>query len=126
MSGPLSDVPCDGAPIESPDGGYFWFLRGASAWRVPVGGGQAVQMVEELRPHGGRGVFIDGIYYVGRDEDGTHPIQFKEFASGQVKTLARTTGPAWWSLTVSPDRRTLLYVQEDQAGSDLMPVENFL
>jgi hypothetical protein len=26
---------------------------------------------------------------------------------------------------VSPDRRTILYVQYDEAGSDLMLVENF-
>jgi Tol biopolymer transport system component len=114
------------APIESPDGKYFYFLRGTSAWRVPVGGGEAVPIVEELRPQGGLEVFRDGIYYVGTlGEDGTHPIQFKDFASGQVETLARTTGPAWWNLTLSPDRRKLLYVQIDQAGSDLMLVENF-
>ncbi|MCP5119119.1 MAG: hypothetical protein GY953_50605, partial [bacterium] len=68
-----------------------------------------------------------GFYYLSSPgEDGTSAIQFFESATGQVKTLGRTTGQAgFWSLAVSPNRRSILWVQLDSAGSDLMLVENF-
>ena len=126
LSGPLSNVRYDGTPIESPDGKYLYFLRDDSAWRIPVEGGEAVRIVEELFSRGRLAVFEDGLYYIGKaDEDGTHPIRFKDFASGGEKTLATTAGEVFWYLAVSPDRRTLLYVQEVDGGGDLMLVENF-
>ena len=126
LSGLLSNVSPYLTPIESPGGKYLYFLRDDSVWRIPVEGGEPVLIVEELFRRGSLAVFEDGLYYIGKaDEDGTHPIRFKDFASGRENTLARTTGEVFWNLAVSPDRRTLLYVQEVDGGADLMLVENF-
>ena len=115
---------------------YFGANRGEGrqGWRVSPDGGEAepfdfgpvpvvAGMAEDSLPE----IFDDGVYYLGkRSEDGTHPILFKEFATGQVKTLGRTSGPAgFFSFSVSPDRSAALYAQFDAVGSDLMLVENF-
>jgi serine/threonine protein kinase len=52
-------------------------------------------------------------------------IQFLSFATGKVKTFAPMSGPPMEGLSVSPDGRFLLFSQRDEAGSGLMPVENF-
>jgi Tol biopolymer transport system component/predicted Ser/Thr protein kinase len=117
-------------PIESADGKYLYFGRGwpdkYAVWRVPVGGGEKVRVIDALLPTGGWELFEDGIYYVGMaGDDGRSPIQFKSFATGKVETLATTTARVENGFTVSPDRRTILFVQADEGESDLMLVENF-
>jgi hypothetical protein len=122
MSGPSSIE----VPIESPDGEYLYFLRKDTAWRVPAEGGEEVLVAEHVFHRGSLAVFDDGVYFVGSaDEEGTHPIRFKDFVTGRVETLARTDGEAFWVLTVSPDRGTLLYTEMSEAGGDLMLIEDF-
>jgi hypothetical protein len=45
--------------------------------------------------------------------------------TGTIQRIASIEKPVGVGLTVSPDRRWILYAQADQAGSDLMLVENF-
>jgi hypothetical protein len=56
---------------------------------------------------------------------GRSNIYICKFVSDQIsKTLTIEQG-AYYRIAVSPDERTILYGQNDQAGSDLMLVENF-
>jgi secreted PhoX family phosphatase len=60
------------------------------------------------------------------DENGRSELRLQEFAAGKTrKILTLDQQAALTGLTVSPDGRTILYGQIDQAGSDLMLVENF-
>ena len=52
-------------------------------------------------------------------------IQFLNFVTGKVKTVAPMSAPTFACLTVSPDGRSLLFSQVDEVFSDLMLVENF-
>jgi hypothetical protein len=52
-------------------------------------------------------------------------IRFKDVATGSVRTIVAIEHQLAWGLTVSPDRRSILYSQFDESGSDLMLVENF-
>jgi Tol biopolymer transport system component/predicted Ser/Thr protein kinase len=118
------------APIESADGKYLYRARDwpdkYALWRISVAGGEAVRVIDALHPTGGWALFEDGIYYVGMPgDDGRSPLQFKNLATGKVETLATTTAPPSWGFAVSPDRRTILFVQVDEGESDLMLVENF-
>ena len=71
-------------------------------------------------------VVDEGIYFISKpNEKGVSHIRFKDFATGSVRTIAPIKGKPYWGLTVSPDRRTFLYAQSDESGSDLMLVENF-
>ncbi len=68
----------------------------------------------------------DGIYFTSKlDEKRVSYIRFKDLTTGSVRTIAPINRPVWWGLAVSPDRRSFLYSQADNYGSDLMLVENF-
>jgi Tol biopolymer transport system component len=117
-------------PRESPDG-KFIYLAGNTAdgfalMRAPVQGGEAQQVLDSLCFGMSYAIEEDGIYFVPRqDPKSGYSIQFLDTATGKIRRIA-SIGKRWTtSLTVSPDRRWILYSQPDQAGSDLMLVENF-
>jgi hypothetical protein len=89
-------------------------------WRVPASGGQAIRILDyALRP---AAVFPDGIYYPDNQENGR--IRFFDFSTGLSKTVVRDLGTTL-GISVSPDRRTILYARVDSTDADLMLVENF-
>jgi hypothetical protein len=115
-------------PGDSPDGTSLYYTKtpdDSAVWKMPVAGGDETQMVPRVRFWN----FVplnDGIYFVAPpDSAGKHSIQFLSFATGATRTLASIPGLPREGLTVSPDRRTILYTQHDSPGSDLMLVENF-
>ena len=68
----------------------------------------------------------DGIYFIpalGPARRST--VRFRKFANGKTETLAELDKFTMWGITVSPDRRTILYTQMDQNEMDLMLVDNF-
>jgi len=112
---------------ESFDAKFVYFGRTpgqTSIWRVPVGGGDETKVVESALGQAFT-VAEKGIYFVTQNPDGTSVFQFHSFATGKVTALAEIHQPVSWGVSVSPDERYILYTQEDQAGSDLMLVENF-
>jgi WD40 repeat protein len=116
--------------IESLDGEHLYHARGFpdqySVWRAPMSGGESVQVIDGMFPTGGWRVTGEGIYYIASGTGGRPPsIRFLSFATGIVETLATPDGRVHYGLAVAPDRRSLLYVQYDEDGSDLMLVENF-
>ena len=73
-----------------------------------------------------------GIYFIpapnADDPDGGYSLQFLDFASNNVETIASLPTPRdqmWVGLAVSPDERTILYTQFDDSSSDLMLIEDF-
>ncbi len=75
----------------------------------------------------------DGIYFItGPTSDSTYfiartvsdTLQFYSFQTRQRRALAKVENP-WFYLSVSPDGRSILYSQNDQANNDLMLVEHF-
>jgi hypothetical protein len=93
-------------------------------WRMPVAGGEETRVIDK----GGRSLFAvaePGIWFLDVDAGGAITLKhfdetsgrvekFREFPSGTRIVLSSTT------LTVSPDGRWILYVQNDQVGSNLM------
>jgi hypothetical protein len=68
----------------------------------------------------------DGIYFIReRAADAKFSIQFLSLATGIVNTVSTMSGPPGEGLSVSADGRSLLFSQFDEAGSDLMLMENF-
>lgn len=67
-----------------------------------------------------------GLYFVPMNDPGARSsIQFLSFATNKIKTIATIEKPLSQGLALSRDGRWLLYSQVDQAGSELMLVENF-
>ncbi len=59
------------------------------------------------------------------DKQGSVDICFHDFSTGETKKILTIEFPKARCFAVSPDGRTILYTQVDEAGSDLMLVENF-
>ena len=116
------------APIESPDGKFIYLIgesaEGTAILKAPAEGGEAQQVLDSF-DHG-YAVVEDGIYFIPtRDPKSSDSIQFLNTNAGKIQRIASIEKPVANGLTVSPDRRWILYTQVDQAGSDLMLVENF-
>ena len=116
------------APLESFDGKFLYYVKRLSATsvgKVPVEGGEETEVLESLSFFANMAVVRDGIYFIPTRNGTTgFSLQFFSFASGKIRTIAnleKTEGPG---LAVSPDGRWIFYAQVDQAGSDLMLVEN--
>ena len=68
----------------------------------------------------------DGIYYIGRRTDeGYYPLEFFQFSNSVSRVLAKIEGGVFVGLSVSPDRKTILFSKTIAFGADLMMIENF-
>jgi Tol biopolymer transport system component len=117
--------------LESPDGKWLYYAKGdlpastTTLWKMPVNGGEEDQVLPAVF---WRDFFPvkDGIYFIPMPRGyRKSSIQFLNFATGKVKVVAPMSGPPAEGLSVSPDGRFLLFSQADEAGSDIMLVENF-
>jgi eukaryotic-like serine/threonine-protein kinase len=118
------------APLESPDGKFLYYLKSlldTDVWRIPINGGQPVRALEGLSDYRNLAVLETGLVFVPNRN--TSSLQFLSFATDKIKPLANFERPialgALGGLAVSPDGRWILYTQFEQAGSELMLVENF-
>jgi eukaryotic-like serine/threonine-protein kinase len=121
------------APLESPDGKLLYYVKALAAtdvWKVPVEGGQASKVLEGLSSYLNLAIVDNGIYFVPVRERGRgSSVKFLSFTTNQIKPVASFEKPLVFGslggLAVSPDGRWILYTQVEQAGSELMLVENF-
>ena len=117
--------------FESLDGKFVYFakLNASGIWKIPVEGGADTRVIEQ----GQMGLWSlaqRGICFF----DLTHPagptLKFYDFGTRLVRVLRQfSKEPPLPTndnvISVSEDGRWILYTQIDQAGSDLMLVENF-
>jgi len=115
---------------ESPDGKFIYYhkrwQRDLSVWRVPVEGGEEVKVLNPVNADGRWTLGRDGIYFfTPPDKQGQCDIRLYEFSTGKIRKILTVAKGILEQIAVSPDSRTILYTQLDEAGSDLMLVENF-
>ena len=115
----------------SPDGRYVYYVKDSAPgiWRVPVDGGEEIQVFASFKSElfGDWAVVSDGIYFINPDAKDGVAIEFFDFARRKVKQVAALGKAAIleFGIAVSPDRRQILYAQNDNPGGDIMLVENF-
>ena len=118
------------AALESADGRTLFFTKttgGAenSVWRMPVGGSEEAMVVPSIHRYN-FAVADTGLYYnTPTTPDQPSTIEFLDFRTGKVTKLYTLPRPVDLGLSVSPDKRYILFTQMDFIGSDLMLVENF-
>jgi len=114
--------------IESTNGQWLYYPKDGTTgalWKMPTSGGKESQVLESVYK-AAFAIVEKGIYFVpGPDSSGRYSIQFLDFATKKVRFITTIEMPISEYLSVSPDGRWILYSQFDQAGSDLMLVENF-
>jgi len=129
------------APLESRDGKFLYYtksLGATSVWRVPLGGGPATKVLENLSTYLGLAIVDKGIYFVPlQDTVAGYSIQFLNLETNQIRPVAHFEKPlgfftmqrlprfASGGLAISPDSRWILYMQSDIGGAELRLVENF-
>jgi hypothetical protein len=99
---------------------------------MPTTGGAEEPVVSVGDPTGDCCVWFwqvtkEGIYFIDNTSKPLPTIKFFSFASGKTSVLAQLKKAAFGGpgLYVSADRRLALYGQTDDAGSDIMVLENF-
>jgi Tol biopolymer transport system component len=114
------------AGAESPDGRSLYYLTAddGALWKKPLAGGPEQKVVNSVFFRN-FAVAEQGIYYMRADPGSRWSIRFLNFSTHTDTLIAGLTRPPMYGLSLSPDRRTLLYTQIDDEGSDLMLVENF-
>ncbi len=121
-----------GPTMESPDGKWFYFARGAaiSVWRIPVEGGSgetdedAEQVLESLHEQL-YDVVEEGIYFVPPSKGSDVSLQFLRFATGAVEPIHEFERQPGGTMSVAPDGRSILFGQLEPMEADIMLVENF-
>ena len=121
------------APLESPDGKFLYYtkdLAATSLWRVPLGGGQASKVLENLSNYNNLAIVDNGIYFVPMQNGfAGHSIQFLNLRTIQIRPVVDLEKMVGFlsegGLAVSPDGRWILYTRPDKVGAELRIVENF-
>ena len=115
--------------MESVDGKTLFYAKGnvgTPLFARSLAGGPERKVLDFIGPPRDFPVFEDGIYYGGRlDKEGRVPVFFYQFSTGASRLITTIERYAQSGLTVSPDRKTILYTRTLPAGSDLMMIENF-
>jgi Tol biopolymer transport system component/DNA-binding winged helix-turn-helix (wHTH) protein len=118
-------------PMDSPDGKTLYYcheLPEKGIWQMSLEGGEEKQVAGPYSTRlCGLTVTSEGLYYTADQDAGKHhTIQFVSLATGAARPVVVSERPLGkLSLSLSPDRRYIIYSQYDQAGSDLMLIENF-
>jgi Tol biopolymer transport system component len=120
------------APLESPDGKFLYYtkdLETSSVWRVPLGGGQATKVLENLSSIYSLAMAENGIYFMPVENMfASRSIQFLNSRANQIRPVINFDKMDHFyegGLAVSPDGRWILYSKADKTGAELRIVENF-
>ena len=120
--------------VEAPDGQFLYFTKGYQVpglWRLSVAGGEETLVLDSHGVGQWRywAVTRQGIWFATAEQPNKPLLEFFSFATRKVTpvaTLEKRIGFFGFSgLDVSPDGRWLIWQQLDQAGSDIMLLENF-
>ena len=113
---------------ESSDGQYVYFSKydAPGIWRVPVSGGNELQVVTTLQPVDWSNWLVvgQGLYFVERTAEVGPVLAFFDFASREVRQIRKLERLLYKSgLTLSPLDGSLLYTRVDRNESDVMLIE---
>jgi Tol biopolymer transport system component/DNA-binding winged helix-turn-helix (wHTH) protein len=117
------------SPTESLDGRFLYYSKYevGGVWKMPLQGGNETQVIEEVS--GGSwpnwALTPDGIYFLRFDKSPHVTLQFFEFASHNTIPIWTLEKEAGWGLGMSHDAKSIVYIQNEFAESNIMLVKNF-
>ena len=115
--------------LESRDGKTLYYTKtgtygGEPLYARRLGGTEERQVLERVVARA-FDVFEDGIYYLAPTGARTAEVRFHEFATERSRSVSAIDAQPGLGLSVSPNRRTILFTKYVSAGIDLMLIENF-
>jgi Tol biopolymer transport system component len=117
---------------ESLTGDYLYFQKTFTdgIWRLPAGGGEETLVLPDFSApmYGNWRLAADGLYYIDPRTRPFGSVEFFEFATQRRHRIALLTAAATtWSggMTISPDRKWIVYQQMSRAASEIILVDNF-
>jgi Tol biopolymer transport system component/DNA-binding winged helix-turn-helix (wHTH) protein len=118
------------SPMEAFDGRYLYYSKyeQGGLWRMPLqGAGEESEVLSDLSGGGWPDWDLtrEGIYFLKFDKCPRASIEFFEFATGKTHVLWPLEKKAGWGLSLSADGKSLAYIQDQFAESNLMLVRNF-
>jgi hypothetical protein len=94
---------------------------------MPIDGGEETQVLEEVLgcnwPNWA--LTANGIYFLRLDKSPHATIQFLDFATNKINPIWTLEKEPGWGLDISHDGKSILYVQNEFAESNIMLVKNF-
>jgi eukaryotic-like serine/threonine-protein kinase len=111
------------AALESPNGKTLYYTKmqatDSSLWKLSLDTHEETQVLPSILMHN-FDVVNDGIYF----EDGGSKLKFLETVHGTTTTLTQLP-EGYVGLSVSPDRKSIVFTHSNPSSSELMLVDNF-
>jgi hypothetical protein len=115
--------------IESADQCFLYYskLEVRGIWKRPLNGGAEMRVMDQSGLDQWYNWFLvrNGIYFLNRAAKPKEKIEFLNFESGKTTPVLSPDKEVNWGITVSPDGRYMMYVQNDFSQSNLVLVKNF-
>jgi hypothetical protein len=94
---------------------------------MPLEGGEESQVLSDAGGYEWPNWAItpNGIYFLRFEKFPRATIAFFEFATGKTTSLWALDKEPGWGVSVSPEGKSLIYVQDEFAESNIMLVKNF-
>ena len=117
------------SPVESFDGNTLYYSKYEQngVWRMPLQGGEESEVLSDIDPGGwpNWALTADGIYFLKFGKFPHVDLAFLDFASGKTHVVWPLQQRVGWGLSSSVDGKSLVYIQNQFAESNLMLVRNF-
>jgi Tol biopolymer transport system component len=117
------------SPVESFDGHSLYYSKYEQngVWRMPLQGGEESEVLSDIDPGGwpNWALTADGIYFLKFGKFPHVDLAFLDFASGKTHVVWPLQQRVGWGLSSSVDGKSLVYIQNQFAESNLMLVRNF-
>jgi Tol biopolymer transport system component/DNA-binding winged helix-turn-helix (wHTH) protein len=117
------------SPVESFDERdlYYSKYEQNGVWRMPLQGGEESEVLNDIDPEGWPNWALtpEGIYFLKFGEFSHADLAFFDFASGKTHVVWPLEKKLGWGLSLSSDGKSLVYIQDQFAESNLMLVRNF-
>jgi serine/threonine protein kinase len=114
---------------ESNDGQFLYYAKYLSSgvWRMPLNGGEETLVLNQPSSWFNWCLVRDGIYFLNSEGKPNGNIEFFDFATRKATPIISLEKPSpyFGGLAISPDGRSLLYVQNQFDDSNIMLVKNF-
>lgn len=118
------------SPVESFDGRYLYYSKyeRSGIWRVPLqDGGEEREVLSDIDPGSWPNWALspDGIYFLKFGKFPHAELAFLNFANNKTHTVWPLEKEVGWGLSLAGDGKSLVYIQDQFAESNLMLVRNF-